>query len=146
MPDGLGDNTLDLVIDAADVGNETRYINSVNSHTALFIRQNATMNTVWCRGAIRIIIEVCTSSFVISVCLSVDCFFFFVRTRQRRSSRKVIRWCLTTRSMDRRFSATTMRRRPLAVVGLHPSLQLAIRYRASVFFFFFFFFLRFKNL
>lgn len=46
-----------LVIDASTLGNETRYINSVTATTPFFIRRNATMNTVWCRGRLRIIIE-----------------------------------------------------------------------------------------
>jgi hypothetical protein len=58
-PDNLPDDLArrPLVIDAAELGNETRYINSVNNETAHFIRQNATMNTVWCNGMLRILIS-----------------------------------------------------------------------------------------
>jgi hypothetical protein len=57
-PDGLPAELANrqLVIDAADIGNETRYINSVNDETAHFIQRNATMNTVWCNGRLRVLI------------------------------------------------------------------------------------------
>jgi hypothetical protein len=39
-----------LCIDAQTEGNESRYINSISPTTPSYIKQNASMSTVWCRG------------------------------------------------------------------------------------------------
>jgi hypothetical protein len=43
-----------LCIDAAREGNEARFINSVTPTTPAYIKQNASMNTVWCRNEVYI--------------------------------------------------------------------------------------------
>jgi len=46
-----------IVLDASEAGNETRYINSVTSWSPPSIVRNVVMNTIWCRGSIRIVLE-----------------------------------------------------------------------------------------
>jgi len=45
-----------LVVDAAERGNEARYINSVTSDTPNYIKKNASMSTVWCKAQLRIVV------------------------------------------------------------------------------------------
>jgi hypothetical protein len=42
-----------LCLDAEHEGNEMRYVNSVAPTTAFYIKQNATMATVWCRNQVK---------------------------------------------------------------------------------------------
>jgi len=53
----MGKEFAGLCIDSSAEGNETRFINSVTRQSPIHIKQNATMNTVWCRGQLRVIIS-----------------------------------------------------------------------------------------
>jgi len=53
MEESLGDKQ--LCIDAEFEGNEMRFVNSVAPTTAFYIKQNATMSTVWCRNQLRVV-------------------------------------------------------------------------------------------
>eukprot|EP00026_Physarum_polycephalum_P002757 Phypoly_transcript_02765.p1 GENE.Phypoly_transcript_02765~~Phypoly_transcript_02765.p1 ORF type:complete len:846 (+),score=188.15 Phypoly_transcript_02765:142-2679(+) len=53
----MGDSFLGLCVDSSVEGNETRFINSITRDTPCHIQQNATMDTVWCRGQLRVIIR-----------------------------------------------------------------------------------------
>jgi hypothetical protein len=64
-PPELGDlGDKQLCLDAEHEGNEMRFVNSVAPTTAFYIRQNATMSTLWCRN------QVCPAY---SACLSCVC-------------------------------------------------------------------------
>jgi len=54
--DQLASSVPPLVIDAKDVGNETRYVNSVSATTPPSVVENARLETVWCRGMPRILL------------------------------------------------------------------------------------------
>ncbi|ELR12668.1 SET domain containing protein [Acanthamoeba castellanii str. Neff] len=56
-PPELGDlGDKQLCLDAEHEGNEMRFVNSVAPTTAFYIRQNATMSTLWCRNQLRVVL------------------------------------------------------------------------------------------